>query len=94
MYQQNKIKMDLEDMTNSKKKRKQLSSQIVGMHMLNGKATQISSILNIPSSTTSHQENDNLTNKIANLLATFRGYKETRVCSLMMNLHKLNKVKT
>ncbi|KAG1434834.1 hypothetical protein G6F56_014176 [Rhizopus delemar] len=90
--------MDLEDMTNSKNKRKQLSSfvwgQIVGMHMLNGKATQISSILNIPSSTTSHQENDNLTNKIANLLATFRGYKETRVCSLMMNLHKLNKVKT
>ncbi|KAG1467577.1 hypothetical protein G6F56_004335 [Rhizopus delemar] len=29
------------------------------------------------SSTTGHQENDNLTNKIANLLATCRGHKET-----------------
>ncbi|CAO3699379.1 unnamed protein product [Rhizopus stolonifer] len=47
--------MTLEDMTNSKNKRQQLSSfvrgQIVGMHMLNGKATQISSILNMPIST-------------------------------------------
>ncbi|KAG1474684.1 hypothetical protein G6F56_000210 [Rhizopus delemar] len=41
-----------------------------------------------------HQENDNLTNKIANSLATYRGYKEAHVYLLMMNLHKLNKVKT
>ncbi|CAO3695772.1 unnamed protein product [Rhizopus stolonifer] len=47
--------MTLEDMTNSKNKRQQLSSfvrgQIIGMHMLNGKATQISAILSIPIST-------------------------------------------
>jgi transposase len=47
--------MALEDTTNMKNKRKQLSSfvrgQIVGMHMLNGAVTQISDILNIPIST-------------------------------------------